>query len=177
MTEFLDLLPIVCMAGFPVISLDGIVRIGQNIVGMTQRVLTYGVVIFVANLIFKACTTPLMLAAAVAAVNLAPDAIRWIWIKMGALAIDFCISVFHIFAPATKQMIQSNADFQRLSSMYQAAQTSLPTAINDTLAYLGVHELIGMIISYWTFRGILRIVLNIQNRVMSIPLTNNTNFM
>ena len=64
---------------------------------MTQRVLTYGVVIFIANLIFKACTTPLFLVAAVAAVNLAPDVIRWLWIKMGALCIDFCVTVCMAF--------------------------------------------------------------------------------
>lgn len=177
MNDLFSLLSVIAFAGIPVISLDGLTRIGQNVVAMTQRALSYGIVIFIANLIFKACTTPLMLAAAVAAVNLAPDVIRWIWIKMGSLAIDFCISVFHIFAPATKEMIEESPDLQSISNVYQAAQTNLPPAINETLAFLGVHEIIGLIISYWVFRGILRIVLNIQNRIMAIPLTNNTNFM
>ena len=165
------------MAGIPVISLDGLTRIGQNIVAFGQRVFTYGAIVFIANLIFKICTTPIMLAAAVAAVNLAPNVIKYIWIKMGALAIDFCIDVFKIFAPATQEMVENHESLAEISRMYQAAQTQLPTEINDMLCFFGLHELLGMIISYWIFRAILRIVLNIQNRVMSIPLTNNTNFM
>lgn len=165
------------VAGIPVISLDGLTRIGQNFIALLQRVLTYGAVIFIANLIFKICTTPLMLAAAVAAVNFAPNVIRYIWIKMGALAIDFCIDIFKVFAPATKDMVENHESLAEISRMYQAAQTQLPTEINDVLCFFGFHELLGMIISYWIFRAILRIVLNIQNRVLSVPLTNNTNFM
>lgn len=165
------------MAGIPVVSLDGLTRIGQNIVAMLQRVLTFSAIVFVCNLIFKICTTPIMLAAAVAAVNLAPNVIKWIWVKMGALAIDFCIDVFHIFAPATQEMVENSSELQQISQMYQAAQTQLPATVNDTLCFFGFHELLGMIISYWIFRAVLRIVLNIQNRVMAIPLTNNTNFM
>lgn len=176
MNEF-DIISLVAVAGFPVISLDGLVRIGQNVVALLQRVLTFGAVVFVANLIFKICTTPLMLAAAVAAVNLAPNVIKWLWIKMGALAIDFCIDVFRIFAPATQEMVENHESLAEISRMYQAAQTQLPTEINDVLCFFGLHELLGMIISYWIFRAILRIVLNIQNRVLSVPLTNNTNFM
>ena len=172
--EFISML---AFAGIPVVSLDGLTRIGQNIVAMVQRVMTFGAAVFIANLIFKICTTPLMLAAAVAAVNLAPNVIKWIWIKMGALAIDFCVDVFRIFAPATQEMVENNENLAEISRMYQAAQTQLPAQINDTLCFFGFHELLGMIISYWIFRAILRIVLNIQNRVMSIPLTNNTNFM
>jgi hypothetical protein len=168
MNDFFNVLSVIAFAGIPVISLDGLTRIGQNIIAMTQRVLTYGVVIFIANLIFKACTTPLFLVAAVAAINLAPDVIRWLWIKMGALCIDFCVTVYGIFAPATNDMIEQSPQLARISQLYQAAQTNLPTEINDMLCFLGVHELIGMIISYWVFRGILRIVLNIQNRVMAV---------
>lgn len=173
--DFLNLL--VFAVGIPVISWDGITRIGQNIISMLQRALSFSVVVFLANLIFKICTTPLMLAAAVAAVNFAPNVIKWIWIKMGALAIDFCIDIFRIFAPATQEMVDSSSELQEISRMYQAAQTQLPATVNDTLCFFGFHELLGMIISYWIFRAVLRIVLNIQNRVMSVPLTNNTNFM
>lgn len=162
-----DILGVILFAGIPVISLDGLTRIGQNIIAMTQRIFSYAALVFIANLIFKICTTPIMLAAAVAAVNFAPNVIKWIWVKMGALIIDFCVSVFHIFAPATREIVQDSSELQQISRMYQAAQTSLPTTVNDMLCFLGVHELLGLIISYWIFRAILRIVLNIQTRVMT----------
>ena len=89
----------------------------------------------------------------------------------------FVSMFFQIFAPATQEMVKITKVWRKFLGCIKRQTNNYPLKLNDVLCFFGLHELLGMIISYWIFRAILRIVLNIQNRVLSVPLTNNTNFM
>lgn len=156
--------------GVPVWSWDGIIRI-------FQKILALSVVSFLINLLLKALTTPLCLAGIVACVNFAPNTIKWIWAKMGALLIDFALKMVDVFTPIISDSItkgEGGTLFNELSNVYNVAYTNLPTPINETLAFVGVHELLGLIISYYVLLFVLKTIFYVQDRVMTPVITGNS---
>lgn len=157
----IDLLLLI--AAFPVFTLDGITRIGQNIVALGQRVLMFSVVSTLVSFILRLFTTPLYLAGIVAAINFAPNTIRWIFAKMGALAIDFALQMVEIMQPVVADVAKGEA-FEGLSNTYVVAYTNLPPEINEMLASLGVHEMLGLIITFWVTIMTLLIIFMVTDR-------------
>lgn len=156
--EKIDFLLLMCV--FPVVTMDGLIRIGQGIInnlGMILKVVLIGKIIsFLVGIFSK----PFYIAGLILLFTYFPDTVQWIFMQIGLLQLKIFMSLLIVVMPD----IFGELDVNSYADIFNAGINALPPEIIDVCASLGVAENMGLIFTCLTSGWIIRIYLKAFER-------------
>jgi len=157
-------------AGFPVIALDGLVRIGQNVLsllsqfkGHLARYIIISLIIHGVVGMMKFLSKPFYIVGIVFLLTYFPDVIQWIFMQLGLIEVKIFALLLSIVMP---QIFGGDvgAQVNDWSQIWNAALNALPPDVLDVLAKANVAELLGIVTSCLTSGWVIKIYRHIMLR-------------